>query len=1565
VQEMWWMMFDHAYERFDPLANEVRGDVNNFKGTDYHLLYTLWLLLTNNAVKTTFFAGNDLHTMASKVPSVCSINSLSAVAVIHPPTGDREVWAQIKCTQSPWTVSALMRENVLQTFLFNTIQSEAKGKGWNAALVTTSEIRTTELVEFAKEPDRFKKNRRQLEKILDSTGAKLAANGISPPARAELESRAREIIQQIASCSTIHRSVLKAEVRERLAISLVDLATVNRVFSQLYGALFHESLDDNGQPITYDSAWVQKTSGIALFSSSPLDVSVSDACKEQVQTQISNTFDAQRFVPRSTVSELLDAFAQSSQSVFVLKGKSGSGKTWTLANWCLRQSECLRLFVRANALGTNLQLANIVGTTLRPYTAQALSDFDIMRKVTAAASSRDHSLVLVLDDIRPSPEHPASYCDMISRIAAEARQCGIKLVFSCQTDFIENLAPFAGVDRRSFFPPFSEASSSTTSAAVEPAYPSIGDFSSRELRIALSRRVGDAAEAWALRLTDPVFSLLWNPQRFSGLFDSLPSDRRDDPRFLDNLSLSSILDRPLDALLDLISAQARISPAAARELWRVVMEVLWTDRTISRFALEHAVQTKLGVRALDSLNWAYRLGLLNENAPEHFADRRLWARSMARYVQASDVGLDDVFKKLRWETDHDLVEQMIAISHDRLRDAAKIVQLNERWTPAVADGLVYAEPDDLRVLALLLCLGRLDTTGNAAEALGRYALRSTRGWKWLVRRFIGGEVKDEMISGRALWCAGRFAPDQVFRAAKIGWFLATRSFHRNTSPTTDDEQNYRSDLGDTLRPLASIESESTIRRVFDFLDRKRGIVEYPLRWHSNTRLESVQNDPLLREFDSCRLQLLSKLDAEKLESNLEDILSPELLVRARVINSMEDLARTQPRPIRKHLLAGLRSEHHPSLLARVLWMSFRVFESDPPSTLQALSSAKERLWIDYEVAGASLCLCESVSRTHPIDVLQILPSEWSPSTLEFQALLSELYIVSWLRTSPHRGRERHLPACPAIFEATDGKYELYALRAKLAITLLSAADVDVQKNLMSYRTETRPRATDFFYLGLGAWITSQRDLTWLQGSERIVIDIIIAAAASESAHQPDVLDRWRANARYMLSRDCLRILVKILEGWPEPVEILKRLPRDWQALYVGRCLLDKSTPSPEFLDFLIAECESHERTATLNASHERNLALATLQTIAPERIRPLSAENWIVSSWFGGGEDTGTRLAAALDSSVNHPIETLETLASRISLISLKDCHAVATRPETLLISEPYQQMLVPRRLTDRDADLLIDTMQSGLSMLPQGPVLDEHIAIYQAIRTRWTSPDAIAVATRDDSNAISQSHVLASKILTLSNAGITRNSLLPFIQDRVGWREDFNCRWDERGRIRHGRGAGYYIAFQMPAVRLALFVVGSQIGWRDPGYEWASERRDAQNGASEAMLRYQRTDRGLEAAVERLRMIAERFPNQEFAHACLGELLLKMGDHTGALSSLNRAQSLPMCDGEFKGAVLYNLACHAALVGNSEDCRKYLNISAKHKPLDLQWIQEDNDLESVRSEEWFIELISQSSDLS
>src|SRR3954467_11750143 len=124
-------------------SDEIRGDWSNLKGTEYHLLYALWLIIRNQAATVAFYEGNDLveraHTPTVKPPAKPNTeldDDDSPAISLHGEQSSGDIWIQLKSTKSAWSCTRLLEENLLSDFISNAIQSEAADKSWVAKLIT-------------------------------------------------------------------------------------------------------------------------------------------------------------------------------------------------------------------------------------------------------------------------------------------------------------------------------------------------------------------------------------------------------------------------------------------------------------------------------------------------------------------------------------------------------------------------------------------------------------------------------------------------------------------------------------------------------------------------------------------------------------------------------------------------------------------------------------------------------------------------------------------------------------------------------------------------------------------------------------------------------------------------------------------------------------------------------------------------------------------------------------------------------------------------------------------------------------------------------------------------------------------------------------------------------------------------------------------------------------------------------------------------------------------------------------------------------------------------------------
>jgi hypothetical protein len=150
------------------ITREAIGDWSGLKGTHYHILYAIWLLLRGNVGQIAFYQGNDLLARPVAPPSRDDVEepiSLNARADEH------DSWIQIKSTDTQWSPQRFLpadteKENLLKNLICNAFESEKNGRHWSVHLITQGTIKRNDLEEFVANPSRKRKLNKSLTEIV-------------------------------------------------------------------------------------------------------------------------------------------------------------------------------------------------------------------------------------------------------------------------------------------------------------------------------------------------------------------------------------------------------------------------------------------------------------------------------------------------------------------------------------------------------------------------------------------------------------------------------------------------------------------------------------------------------------------------------------------------------------------------------------------------------------------------------------------------------------------------------------------------------------------------------------------------------------------------------------------------------------------------------------------------------------------------------------------------------------------------------------------------------------------------------------------------------------------------------------------------------------------------------------------------------------------------------------------------------------------------------------------------------------------------------------------------------
>src|SRR5579859_765059 len=206
-----------------PSNDEIRGDWSNLKGTDYHLVYVVWLLVRRRASEVAFYQGNDL--VAKPIPPAWLRDGEQSqrLAVFAHQVGDLDdLWIQLKSGPDPWTVSGLLSGNLLANFVVNAFTSTVAGRSWRVELVTPGLVPALKLRVFIADPHQHRQYLNNFNASIANATEAVVRSQLRAPASGELETLGWQVLTQLADATPKSLGELRAEVEVELALVVPD-----------------------------------------------------------------------------------------------------------------------------------------------------------------------------------------------------------------------------------------------------------------------------------------------------------------------------------------------------------------------------------------------------------------------------------------------------------------------------------------------------------------------------------------------------------------------------------------------------------------------------------------------------------------------------------------------------------------------------------------------------------------------------------------------------------------------------------------------------------------------------------------------------------------------------------------------------------------------------------------------------------------------------------------------------------------------------------------------------------------------------------------------------------------------------------------------------------------------------------------------------------------------------------------------------------------------------------------------------------------------------------------------
>jgi hypothetical protein len=1486
-----------------------------------------------------------------------------------------------------------MAKNLLINFVHNALHSERLGRSWRAALVTQGLVQRSEVEDFVRSPRRYRDLNKRLTEIVNIARERLRKEGWSAAEvkLPRLRRLALAALSQLAQSEPVPLGMLKSDIETELTHAYQDRDVVRQIGDSLIGAILRDAgLGPEGAH-AYDADWINHAAGrpvvkLGLFNDDPVA-----ACGAAVRRAASELrYEEGRFTPRSRLANALDRFMSAKETLFVLVGASGSGKSWGFVHWAQEDLDGrLRLLIPGADLDDSTPLQSLVANRLRPFSSAQWEDELFLRRLTAAAKLEGRGPVMLLvEDLVPTRDVNA-YRRNLARIARECRARGFKLVLACQRHVWElhrlgtDLSPddlfvmSANLPREDHATAPSEETTPSSYAASDRMLNGRGysfllaDFSPEEQKDALRKRLPRArADQIADQLRAPGFTLLRSPYLLARYLErylvALEGTDKAPPMEVDDL-----LDWYINTSVQKAALDLSCSPDDLRPAFSALVEALWTSRPTGLTFAQAAghLSAEFPERGTDVLAALRRSGLLTVEGPVRIAEPlvadRLFAARVGEQLRLRG---DDFLDELNVETDSGLIVSLLRNeTPDPVSVGERLMARNGEWAGPVAAGLAQGGPDDWRSLAILTALAGSDEerpSRAAYAALGQIAARSERSWKWAAEMYLGDHAQKWHRGARVLADVMEYRPRRVEAAIRT---RLTRVLHIDEIPPNNRERLRKWLTSGSLDPLRGINHESAAQvgaRVVRRYERLGG------GEHARNRDWAFIDD-----LDHARGRIALFGDGEYLRILLEELSTGSEVARYRAALALRPVIAERPDAVREVLCGRLAAETDWLVLERLLLIAFHLIERYPDELLAALRQSRALNFGEpLRTTGLVLSLLGNLAGKRHAEVEQLLPARLGAHEGEIRAFLAEMLAYAWWRCAERNDAVRDRLRALAEPDLTDVPDECipFALRGSaIALLGLMCVEQGISADELTGQQVFYPNmGTVFLYVETVELFRKNVDLLRRHPSFGRFEELLLDCVREEEEKTQDRPIQPVRQAQFRCAAMCLELLVHIAALMDDPLPLLNSLPRNWQAIRAATRLLEMGRTEAPVVAFARDSFAGLEHEGTTQALEERRLCQAQLALLEEDdqaslREQRRSSGDFILFQKPGNSLGLSVLAAKEPGNLLSHLDESIQTEHDLPTLYYLVED---ARSWQTLLIARVYARMFNSAPIDIHEAGDLCEQMLIAVRALPDSPLCQEYVAVYSAIDAllRGQSPIPVLPARSPDAagNLIRGSHEVVAEVLARTAEGQPGASEAAwfddYLYDRRGWLETYFY------ELRHSlllRGGNYMMYF-FPATRLAFAAVGVKAGRKDPAgclmaerWETYNQLRDQLDLLNHASIEEYGADRVARALGDFERRAAVA-PRDERLQNWLGVLLLLLGRVPEAEAAIQRSLALPSCRGDARASALYNLACVYAQQNDEDACRHALEESARLKRPDRQSLAEDPDFQSVRDREWFHTLL-------
>lgn len=1569
-----------------PLDDEIRGDWNNLKGTEYHLVYVLWLLLCKNAYSVAFYQGNDL--LANPISPTIPNDANLSISAIHAEVVGEDDWIQLKATREPWTLTTLFADNLLFNFICNAAASETAGKAWQISLITQGRVDRTEIEKFVAHPEVSSKLYPKLRNIVTKAQHRLQENSDQLFDQAWLQTLALNILGQIALQEPLSLAQLKAEVDLQLSYLYVTPRLVQQTGNALLGALLQDAAGGPATARVYNHAWTDQIAGTPLKSRLPFDIDPIKACDQAVQDawKLSSIhWDASHYAERTKINKEFHRFLRAPETLFVLLGMSGTGKSWVVADWA---GNILQGHARLLLPGADLDhadqrvLSYLVAQCLRPFTSSPISDGDLLLKLEAGARLEGCGpLLIIIDDIQPIGESQLLRRDF-GKIVEQCRKRKIKLVLTAQTHIWDYYRLDQEIVSSDIYRPDQEVfqeNISIKSSNVSQSLSSfvLPDLVPEEQSAALYQRLPfEEAKRLSHLFRSPAFALVRRPYFLERYLEQHQKQLQKGKTELLPVNIDELLDSRLNNLLLRVASLLNIDEQEIVEAFTALKQELWLARPegLSRVTAEKCLQSILSDWSGPVLNAFRQVGIFTARGKIRFADTPLAERVFARmlndiYKVGHTLAKDNIIQQLRLTDDAGVVSAFIrsvAQDNNPVLVAEMLLKRDLRWALPVAEGLAQCSSQDYRVLAFLTTLTQYreeEYKKAGCTALGQLAAQGSRqrenlvcaqrAFEWVLQSYIGTGFANRLHGGYSFNITLDLAPERVELAIRLRLSRVLKVESRKQW------------LHNALLPLWKT-NDSLSAHI-----GKRVLARYTF---SKTVKDLQSKKLFMYEIDEARGSIAA-FDDDEMKSIRMDLRSHLTETRLHAASTFRNIMFDQPERIQDDICEAIKNESDWRVMNRLLWATYRLTELIPDRILDALLESFALQWTSASPSvGIALATLSNLARKIPERVISLLPKQVTDFDVQQRLWLGEGLAFAWWTCAEYSNIARDVLAELAIPHIPDvpAALQLFAWRGAIIAQLgLMSMDIVSVEDLHGQQVPYPEMEMRFFIVNATAFVQKYASTLLSQPGIDKLLDLLVSCLSAENHTLINPAAKALLQAHHFCAFFTMEMFMAFASACPNPVSLLQRLPRNWRVINVTHRLIIAGKKDPALLSFARELCNVPASGGDVQELGEREELFATIIDFPEDPAFALQEMRTNFPLLPFTADSRAKAFAGLADKHLREMLDLLsQSIANESDLAALSQWVAQIVSWQGILIARVYIRMFDVTPLSRTEAFELCQQMLEGVGGLPASVLQQDYLTVYGALsRSLQTkSPLASASPLQDTRESmVNRSHAFALELLqyTFSQQKADQEWQTKLVDILVsaydkGW-------WQKEGIILSEgtvmTSTSRELVYVFPAVRLALVAIAgtNKRHFSDPAAYFLTQRETITNHLSRSSWQQESTDFALLLSFL-TELEAENYiaVDDERVRQLRGLLALKLGDLSKAESELKRCLSMPSCTDTIRPFAWYNLACTYSLMGQEELCRAALSNAVGFRPVFRQTLRDDPDFAGMQNFSWFQDLLGE-----